>query len=34
MNEKVIDFLQQNARIEKTPPAQPLSPETPASNPS
>ncbi len=34
MNEKVIDFLQQNARIEKTPPAQHLSPETPASNPS
>jgi len=34
MNEKVIDFLQQNARVEKIAPTQPSSPESPATNPS
>ena len=34
MNEKVIDFLQQNARIEDVPATEPWSPEMPQVNPS
>ena len=34
MNEKVLDFLQQNARLEDEPPAAPSPPELSASNPS
>jgi len=34
MNEKVLAFLQQNARIEKIAPAEQSSPQTPAPNPS
>ena len=34
MNEKVIDFLQQNAKIEDVPPDSPAAPEAPAVNPS
>lgn len=34
MNEKVIDFLQQNARLEDVPPGSAAAPEAPASNPS
>jgi trigger factor len=34
MNEKVINFLQENAKIEDVPPSSPTAPETPAVNPS
>lgn len=34
MNEKVIDFLQQNAKIEDVPPSSSAAPEAPAVNPS
>jgi trigger factor len=34
MNEKVIEFLQQNAKIEDVPPSSPATPEAPAVNPS
>ena len=34
MNEKVINFLQENAKIEDVPPSSPAAPETPAANPS
>ena len=34
MNEKVIEFLQQNAKIEDVPPSTPAAPEAPAVNPS
>jgi hypothetical protein len=34
MNEKVIDFLQQNAKIEDVPPSSSPAPEAPAVNPS
>jgi trigger factor len=34
MNEKVIEFLQQNAKIEDVPPGSPATPEAPAVNPS
>src|SRR5205085_230840 len=34
MNEKVIDLLQQNARIEDVPPSEPAAPELTGSNPS
>ena len=34
MNEKVINFLQENAKIEDVPPSSPAAPEIPAANPS
>ena len=34
MNEKVINFLQENAKIEDVPPSSPAAPEAPAVNPS
>ena len=34
MNEKVINFLQENAKIEDVPPSSTAAPETPAANPS
>jgi trigger factor len=34
MNEKVMDFLQQNAKIEDVPPDSPSAPEAPAVTPS
>jgi hypothetical protein len=34
MNEKVIDFLQQNAKIEDVPPSSAPAPDAPAVNPS
>lgn len=34
MNEKVVEFLQQNAKIEDVPPSTPAAPEAPAVNPS
>ena len=34
MNEKVVEFLQQNAKIEDVPPSSPAAPEAPAVNPS